>query len=97
MPGLLLAVVPVDGRQERVGVGVLAGQLLHEVGDLLAGDHHHVERGRVPEDPRLAEAVELAGADVADERVLGRGADLLDDPLEQPLVRGSPRPISWQR
>ena len=44
VPGLLLAVVPVDRGQERVGVGVLGRPLLEQVGDLLAGEHHRVEQ-----------------------------------------------------
>ena len=49
--GLFLAVVAVYRAHERVGVGVLAGHLLDEVGDLLTTEHQGVEHGRFLDEP----------------------------------------------
>ena len=52
MPGLLRAVVAVDVTDEGVRVGVLAGELLEQVGHLLAGEDQHAEERRPVEQER---------------------------------------------
>jgi hypothetical protein len=85
--GLLLAVIAVDLSEERVRVRVVAGQLLEQVGDLLAGEDQDDEEGGAVEDRADDEPLDHS------ERapVEGAGAtrlELVEDTDEQPRVAG---------
>ena len=85
--GLLLAVVLRHRLDHRVGVGVLAGQFLQEVGDLFAAEDEQAEERRHGGEERHDHVLRDA-ADRVVERVLGRGLDLLQEAHEEAGVAG---------
>ncbi len=85
--GLLLTVVPVHLPHERVGVGVFAGQLLHEVGDLLTGEHQDTEESRHPHQEGQDQTLDAIQEGLV-ERVLRLGRQLGQQADEEPGVPG---------
>ena len=85
VPRLFLPVVPVERGEHRVGVGVLGGEPLQEVGDLLAGERHH-EQQRVVARDASRDAVQQPGERGTVERVARRRSELVDEPDERTRV-----------
>jgi hypothetical protein len=87
VPRLLLTVVAVYRRQQRIGVGMLRRQLLKQVRDLLAREYEHEqERRHLDEAPNVELQESLHHA--ARHRVHGLRVQLLDQADERALMAG---------
>ena len=88
VPGLLLAVVLRDRLDHRVGVGVLTGQLLQEVGDFFAAEDEQAEQRRHAGEDRHDARCSAMRPMVLSSGFLAFGFTWLEEPHEEAGVAG---------